>query len=348
MPHTRIIGTLACLYGCEIYSATNHDWIYERVPTLRKRIENDAVIFSSHPLLPVSFQAPVYSLAIMDASISVDVRPTPSGPAALQRMEEPAPLIRQATNPFIARDEGLQKSAEHALSCTAPIQYQPEISFRCLCAATPCNVGELVNAGQNPDTRDNDGNTPLHIAAASGSVNIARTLIQADADVEAIAGEQKFTPLLVAASSGHTAMAIALVNHGSNIDAVDVVGCSALHIAAINGNVALTLALIKMGARIDLKSFDGWTPLHTAAGFNRPAAISVLVRYGANTNSRDRDGDTPLITAVSLRRIDCVQQLLASGANPRLLTEVRRQNAATDISLTRIRGASPFCTLPAT
>jgi ankyrin repeat protein len=43
-------------------------------------------------------------------------------------------------------------------------------------------VAVLLSAGADPDSRDNDGNTPLHIAAMSGETGVVKLLIKAGAD----------------------------------------------------------------------------------------------------------------------------------------------------------------------
>ena len=235
-------------------------------------------------------------------------------------------LARHVRSSTTSRDEGLAVSKEYSNSTPNHVtQPKPLSSISEAVAEDDLHqVNDHFVAGSNPNTRNADGYTLLHIAAELGHLAMADLLVKAGADLEARAEEHALTPLLVAVANEQTQMAMNLVSLGSNINATDDAGASALHIAASNNNVALMLALIKKGARIDLQSADGWTPLHSAVGFSKLYAIIALVRFGADVNSRDSDGDTPLITAVSLGYVDCVQQLLAAGANPMVLTQVSR------------------------
>ena len=192
-----------------------------------------------------------------------------------------------------------------------------------LCEAVAKNDVQLVRSllrhGLDPNERDEDGKSPLHIAAELGHSLLVNLLALSGADTEARAGDLNYTPLLVATDSSQTAAAMALIELGADLNAIGAHGATALEIAVRNNNVRLMLSLIKHGAIVDSRSASGWTPLHVAAGLKKPVAISVLVKHGANTNNIDEDGDTPLITACSLGHIDCVQQLLAGGADPKII-----------------------------
>ena len=219
-------------------------------------------------------------------------------------------------------DEAIGSSASSRLGFTAAL------NTALLCGAIRQGdyqlTSHLLSYGCDPNCRDEDGSTPLHLAAVLGLTRIIATLAQAGGNIEARAGAQQSTPLLQAAEHGQTAAAISLLDLGANANALDSSGTTALELAASGNNIRLLIALIKRGAVVDARSgVNGWTALQCAAGFNRPAAISALVRFGADVNNRDNVGDTPLMTACSLGHIDCVQQLLAGGADPSLQTLVR-------------------------
>ncbi|MGB3675911.1 MAG: ankyrin repeat domain-containing protein [Candidatus Nanopelagicales bacterium] len=64
-------------------------------------------------------------------------------------------------------------------------------------------VAELIASGQDPNTRDYQGNTPLHFAGQYTGVDVVRILIDAGAEVDAqnVRGE---TPLYMAVNSPWT------------------------------------------------------------------------------------------------------------------------------------------------
>ena len=82
------------------------------------------------------------------------------------------------------------------------------------------------------------GNTALHGVAFKGFDAIARTLIAADADVDArnFAGQ---TALMMATLFGHSAIFDMLIAAGADPDAVDAAGNSAASVAAAQGNAGL-------------------------------------------------------------------------------------------------------------
>ncbi len=67
-------------------------------------------------------------------------------------------------------------------------------NFRIGNAFRIANTERLLNAGADPNARDNVLFTPLHIAANSDSVDVVQLLIDAGADVNAVS-EDKQTPL---------------------------------------------------------------------------------------------------------------------------------------------------------
>ena len=67
------------------------------------------------------------------------------------------------------------------------------------------------------------GNTGLALAASLGHTAVARCLLRAGADKEAV-NHDGATPLIAAAMSGHAAVALLLINAGANKEAKDNVG----------------------------------------------------------------------------------------------------------------------------
>ena len=212
-------------------------------------------------------------------------------------------------------DEAVVRSAEEG-----PQPFQMDVALSEAIADNDIQrVRELLRDGHDPNqrTNDDDGYTPLHIAAEYGNALLIEMLALAGGDIEARVGSLSVSPLQVAITSNQTAAAIALLNLGADPGAVNSHGTSCIETAICNGNARLVLALVKRGASVSSINANGWTSLHLAAGLNNPTAIAILVRFGADTNTRDVDDDTPLITSCAMGSVDCVQQLLAGGADPR-------------------------------
>jgi ankyrin repeat protein len=64
------------------------------------------------------------------------------------------------------------------------------------------------------------GSTPLHVAAIHGQTAIARDLLKAGADVDAL-GDIGSTPLHQAAFNGHKPMVDLLLKHGADLTRKD-------------------------------------------------------------------------------------------------------------------------------
>jgi len=101
--------------------------------------------------------------------------------------------------------------------------------------ATICGLHAFVKVlvVENPhdlDSLGSDNSTPLHMASLMGYEQVARVLLESDADVTAQNDDDQ-TPLHVASSEGHLQVVRALVEHGASATARDKVGMTPLHLA---------------------------------------------------------------------------------------------------------------------
>ncbi|MBT3555522.1 MAG: ankyrin repeat domain-containing protein [Chloroflexi bacterium] len=97
------------------------------------------------------------------------------------------------------------------------------MSKRFLLTLILSGVMALVLSGCSADIEamDSDGQTPLHLAALSNSLDAARLLIDSDADIEAKESNGE-TPLDSAVSNNSLDVARLLIDHGANTEGVDL------------------------------------------------------------------------------------------------------------------------------
>ena len=164
------------------------------------------------------------------------------------------------------------------------------------------------------DAKANDGNTPLHFAAALGHKDVAELLLAKGADVNAKA-YNGFVPLHVAAAKGQKDLAELLLAKGADVNAKDNDGMTPLHWAARYGYKDLVEMLLAKGADVNARRNDGSTPLHFAAREGRKDIAELLLAKGADVNAKDSVGGTPLHTAAWKSQKDVAELLLAKGAD---------------------------------
>ncbi|KXZ50826.1 hypothetical protein GPECTOR_15g512 [Gonium pectorale] len=123
------------------------------------------------------------------------------------------------------------------------------------------------------------------------------------------------TPLHVAASKGHAEAVRALLSAGANKDAVVPNGLTPLHMAASNGHMEVLRALLAVGANKEAVDMYGQTPLHTAAVYDHVEAVRALLRESANKEATDTYGQTPLHFAAMYDHVEAVRALLGATAN---------------------------------
>ena len=101
--------------------------------------------------------------------------------------------------------------------------------------ATICGLHTFVKVlvaehSHGVDSRGFDNLTPLHMASLRGYEEVARVLLEGDADVRAQNDDDQ-TPLHVASREGHLEVVRVLLEHGASTKAQDKVGSTPLYLA---------------------------------------------------------------------------------------------------------------------
>ncbi|MBW4599776.1 MAG: ankyrin repeat domain-containing protein [Calothrix sp. FI2-JRJ7] len=158
-------------------------------------------------------------------------------------------------------------------------RYNLDNSLLIACAAIKNNyfgVELLISRGANVNTRDNYGDTPLHLISERYSISNFRDMVSL------------------------------LVKNGADINAKDNEGKTALHITVTyRENFYLAESTIKyllnIGADINAKDVYGQTPLHIISkksyDYHAYHIAEILLKHGADINVKDNQGKTPLALA---------------------------------------------------
>jgi ankyrin repeat protein len=174
----------------------------------------------------------------------------------------------------------------------------------------------LVNAGGSLALGDDDGETPIHLAAREGNTAIIERLLALGSDAQQ--QSDYGIPLDRAAYGGYASAVAALLNSGVPITAQNSWGRTPLHEACRYGRLEATRLLLRRGAEPDAVDHFGnnRTPLHEAVAPGDGPIVELLLIYGANIHHRNSWGATPLHMAARMGARDVVKVLLRAGADP--------------------------------
>ena len=173
---------------------------------------------------------------------------------------------------------------------------------------------DLISKGADINAKNNNGNTPLHIASYNGYLPIVEYLVNNRADINT-KNKNDRTPLHYASFEGHLSVVELLINKGADKDAKDECDRTPLHIASIQGYFSVVEYLVNKGADKDAKDNCDRTPLHNASANGHLFVVEYLFNNGADINAKDNDGKTPLYWASIKGHSSVVEYLVNKGAN---------------------------------
>ena len=148
------------------------------------------------------------------------------------------------------------------------------------------------------------GFTALLFAARSGDVAMARLLLDSEADIETVAGNET-SALVIATHSGHPGLAELLLERGANANTIGA-GYTALHAAILRGDLETVNALLAHGADPEARllrpnpvqrASEDWslkgpmvgaTPYWLAASFREADIMRALVEGRADPTATNK------------------------------------------------------------
>jgi len=173
---------------------------------------------------------------------------------------------------------------------------------------------------------DKQGQTPLMLAAALGSVDAVRVLLAAGADVKASSGAGLTALHLAADDPAKTRL---LLDAGADVDAASQLSRTPLLVAASTSTGAdVVRQLLAKGANVNVADTSGVTPLIAAANANNREVVELLLARGADVHASARTGQpsTPLMAAAINGDVALVRTLLSRKADVAVVSADRTGN----------------------
>ncbi|KDR66095.1 hypothetical protein GALMADRAFT_32850, partial [Galerina marginata CBS 339.88] len=127
--------------------------------------------------------------------------------------------------------------------------------------------------------------SPLYYAALAGMEQVAHSLLEKGADVNAQEGYYG-SALQAAASEGNEAIVKVLLKKGADVNAQGGYYKSALQAASFKGHKAIAKVLLEKGANVNAEGGVYGSALHAASCEGHEAVVKVLLEYGADVNAQ--------------------------------------------------------------
>lgn len=142
-----------------------------------------------------------------------------------------------------------------------------------------------------------------------------------------VAAAAEEVPLIEAVKAADPAAVSSLLGTGTDVDAAQPDGATALHWAVFRDHVEIAGLLIDAGADVNAANELGATPLWLAADNGSAPMVERLLAAGARPNVALPEGETPLMTAARTGNSDAVRSLIDAGADVNVVEETRGQTA---------------------
>jgi hypothetical protein len=144
---------------------------------------------------------------------------------------------------------------------------------------------ELLQYRADANAKNRRGKAAWELSVLGGHGEVLKVLLAAGVDVDAKDGDQD-TPLHLAAKTGSAAMCAELLEHGADANTqAGQYGMTPAHLAAEGGRGEALKVLLAAGVDVKAKRNDGITPAHLAGVHKHKEALKLLMAASAVVNS---------------------------------------------------------------
>lgn len=181
----------------------------------------------------------------------------------------------------------------------------------------------LLENGADINILNKASMTPFHLAVLNRRYGIALYLLEKGADFEKKTPDGR-SPLHIMAESPFVSPELVkkMKEHGADLNIIDFVRYTPLHICAQKNNIRMAEVLLELGADPCLTAIDGNMPIHLYVqdAFESMDAemIKLLVKYGSDINEPGANGDFPVHIASRWNKPVSFKVLIEMGADSKI------------------------------